>query len=65
MYHIVIISGSARMGRQTPKAAQALQTVFEAHPDVEKTSLIDVKEFNFPVMEERLGKHPDPPPRLE
>lgn len=64
MYHIVIISGSARMGRQTPKAAKALENHLSEHKKVEKVTVVDVLDYNFPVMEERLSKHPDPPARL-
>ncbi|MDX1478348.1 MAG: NAD(P)H-dependent oxidoreductase [Saprospiraceae bacterium] len=64
MYHIVIISGSARMGRHTPKAALALEERFNAHNKVDKVSVIDVKEYDFPVMAERLSRHPNPPDGL-
>lgn len=64
MYKIAIVSGSARTGRQTPKAVNHLTKVLSAREDVTEVKILDVKEYNFPVMEERLGRHPNPPERL-
>lgn len=50
MYKIAIISGSARNGRQTHKAATCLATVFEKNEQVEKVDVLDVLSYNFPIM---------------
>lgn len=65
MYKIAIVSGSARTGRQTPKAVKYLAEVLRNRKDVAEVEILDVKEYNFPVMEERLGNIPNPPEGLE
>ncbi|MCT4622921.1 MAG: NAD(P)H-dependent oxidoreductase [Schleiferiaceae bacterium] len=62
---IAIISGSARKGRESLKVAKYVQHQFDAQPAVRKTVLLDVAEFNFPVMDERLGYLDTPHPRLQ
>ncbi|MEM6804825.1 MAG: NAD(P)H-dependent oxidoreductase [Bacteroidota bacterium] len=64
MYKIVIISGSARMGRQTPKAVNFLAQTLTARSDVSEAEILDVKAYNFPIMEERLRNLPNPPEGL-
>ncbi len=64
-YKISIISGSARLGRQTPKAVNQLSKILENNERVEKVTILDVLDYNFPVMEERRGKNPNPPARLD
>ncbi|MEM7103654.1 MAG: NAD(P)H-dependent oxidoreductase [Bacteroidota bacterium] len=65
MYKIVIVSGSARLGRQTPKAVDYLNKVLSADSRVSAVTVLDVKEYNFPIMEERRGRNPNPPERLD
>ncbi|MEL6253892.1 MAG: NAD(P)H-dependent oxidoreductase [Bacteroidota bacterium] len=65
MLKIAIVSGSARLGRQTPKAVNFLAQQIKNHEEVSRVQILDVKEYNFPVMEERLGRNPNPPERLE
>ena len=64
-YKIAIISGSARLGRQTPKAVNYLAKVLESTDNVEDVKILDVLEYNFPIMEERRGRNPNPPTRLD
>lgn len=62
MFYIPIILGSTRRGRQSPKVAKFVLRGLQT-PQVE-TELLDLQEFNFPIMEERLRLRDDPPPRL-
>lgn len=64
MYKIAIVSGSARTGRQTPKAVNYLAQVLSKREEVTEAKVLDVKDYNFPIMEERLGKDPNPPEGL-
>ena len=64
-YKIVIVSGSARTGRQTPKAVNHLAKVLESNDQVENVTILDILEYNFPIMEERRGRNPNPPARLD
>jgi len=65
MLKIAIVSGSARIGRQTPKAVNFLAQQLNNHQEVSQVQILDVQDYNFPVMEERLGRNPNPPARLE
>lgn len=65
IFKIAIISGSARMGRQTPKAVDYLAKLMEQNERIEEVIILDVLDYNFPIMEERRGRNPDPPPRLD
>lgn len=53
------------MNRQTPKAVKALHEKLSGHALVKKITVIDVGEYDFPVMYERRGRHPHPPDRLD
>ncbi len=64
-FKIAIISGSARLGRQTPKAVNYLAKVLETKENVSEVEILDVLDYNFPIMEERRGRNPNPPDRLE
>ena len=64
-YKIAIVSGSARLGRQTPKAVNHLAKILESNDQVEKVTILDVAEYNFPIMLERRGRNPNPPERLD
>ncbi|KAB2808668.1 NADPH-dependent FMN reductase [Phaeocystidibacter luteus] len=63
--HIAIISGSNRMGRKSHGIAQYLEKTISERPEVEKVTMLDVHEYNFPVMDERRGRLDDPHPGLE
>lgn len=65
MYRIAIISGSARMNRQTPKAVKALTGYLEKHALVSEVIIIDVLKYDLPIMYERRGRHPNPPAQLD
>lgn len=64
-FKIAIVSGSARLGRQTPKAVNYLAKVLTSNENVSEVKILDVLDYNFPIMEERRGKHPNPPARLD
>jgi NAD(P)H-dependent FMN reductase len=64
-YKIAIVCGSARLGRQTPKAVNHLAKILEKNDQVEKLTVLDILDYNFPIMEERRGKNPNPPARLD
>lgn len=63
MLYIPIIAGSTRRDRQSIKVARFVSARLKARPGVE-TELLDLLEYNFPIMEERLHNRNDPPPGL-
>ena len=63
MFYIPIICGSTRRDRQSIKVARFVLARLQQRQGVE-TELLDLQEYNFPVMEERLHHRDDPPPRL-
>ena len=63
MFYIPIILGSTRRGRQSLRVARFVLARLEQRSGVE-TELLDLLEYNFPIMEERLHRRDDPPPRL-
>ena len=62
--YIPIIVGSTRRDRQTIKVARFVLARLQQRKGVE-TELLDLLEYNFPIMEERLHRRNDPPPRLQ
>ena len=64
MFYIPIIVGSTRRDRQTIKVARFVLRKTQQRPNVQ-TELLDLLEYNFPIMEERLHQRDDPPPRLQ
>lgn len=64
MFYIPIILGSTRRGRQSPKVARFVEDRMKRTGLIE-TEILDLLEYNFPLMEERLSRRQDPPPRLE
>jgi len=64
MFYIPIIVGSTRRDRQSIKVARFVLKKTQQRPGVE-TELLDLLEYNFPIMEERLHLRDDPPPRLK
>jgi NAD(P)H-dependent FMN reductase len=62
MLTIPIILGSTRRGRQSPKVARFLHQRLQAAGV--QSELLDLADYDFPIMEERLSKRDDPPPRL-
>lgn len=63
MFYIPIICGSTRRDRQSIKVARFVLARLKQRRGVE-TELLDLLEYNFPLMEERLHRRDDPPPRL-
>lgn len=61
---IPIILGSTRRGRQSAKVAKFILDRLAKQPNVE-TELLDLADYNFPIMEERLRMRDDPPPRAQ
>jgi NAD(P)H-dependent FMN reductase len=61
---IPIILGSTRRGRQSAKIAKFILDRLGKQAGVE-TELLDLAEYNFPIMEERLRMRDDPPPRVK
>lgn len=59
MYHIAIISSSVRIGRQSHKVALYLKKYITEH-NIATAEILDLKEFNFPILEERLSMTPTP-----
>jgi len=64
MFYIPIILGSTRRGRQSVKAARFIYEHMRQNGQIE-TEILDLLEFNFPIMEERLRLRDDPPPGLQ
>ena len=64
MLSIPIIAASTRRDRQSIKVARFVLARLQQRPNV-ATELLDLLEFNFPIMEERLHHRDDPPPRLQ
>lgn len=61
---IPIILGATRRGRQSAKVAKYVHAKLAAQSGVE-TELLDLADYNFPIMEERLRMRNDPPPRAQ
>lgn len=57
--HIAIISGSVRIGRQSHRVAQYFQNYITEHK-LATAEILDLKEFDFPVLEERLSHTENP-----
>ena len=64
MFYIPIIAGSTRRDRQSIKVARFVFARLKERQGVE-TELLDLLEYNFPIMEERLHRRDDPPLRLQ
>ena len=62
-FYIPVILGSTRRGRQSPKVARFIAERMRRSGKIE-TEILDLLEYNFPMMEERLRLRDDPPPRL-
>ena len=64
MFYIPIIAASTRRDRQTIKVARFVLARLQQLSGVQ-TELLDLLEYNLPIMEERLHRRDDPPPRLQ
>jgi NAD(P)H-dependent FMN reductase len=59
MPHIVIISSSVRHGRNTHRVALFFRKFIQEN-NLATTEILDLKEYNFPIFEERLKFQKDP-----
>lgn len=62
-FYIPVIEGATRRGRESIKVARFVYERMRRRENVE-TELLDLEEYDFPMMEERLRFRDDPPPRL-
>jgi|SRR5215207_5374230 len=63
MFYIPVILGGTRRGRQSPKVARFIAERMKRFERIE-TEILDLAEYDFPIMEERLRFRDDPPPGL-
>lgn len=61
MKTIAIISSSIRSGRNSHRVALYLSNYLEENK-ISKADIIDLKEYNFPIFDERLRLQKDPAP---
>ncbi|MBK8965374.1 MAG: NAD(P)H-dependent oxidoreductase [Saprospiraceae bacterium] len=61
--HITILSASTRLNRQSHRVALALEKWINEN-SMHTAEVLDLAEYNFPVMEEVLHRHPNPPAGL-
>lgn len=59
MFHIAIISGSVRTGRQSHRVAQYFMNYITAR-QLATAEILDLAAYRFPVLEERLSHTPSP-----
>ncbi len=59
MFHIAIISGSVRIGRESHKVSKYLERYIREN-ELATVEILDLKVFNFPIEEERLENLPAP-----
>jgi NAD(P)H-dependent FMN reductase len=64
VFYIPIILGSTRRGRQSAKVARFVEARMKQDARIE-TEILDLLDYDFPMMEERLRLRDDPPPRVE
>lgn len=62
--YVPVILGSTRRGRQSVKVARFVLARMERNERIE-TELVDLLEYDLPIMEERLRFRDDAPPRVE
>ena len=63
MLYIPTLLGSTRRGRQSPRVATFVTAALARTGRVE-TRVLDLADYDLPMMEERLRMRDDPPPRL-
>ncbi|HEX5760694.1 MAG TPA: NADPH-dependent FMN reductase [Thermoanaerobaculia bacterium] len=64
MLSIPVLLGSTRRGRQSVKVARFVVARL-ARRETVQTELLDLLDYDFPILEERLHQRDDPPPRLQ
>jgi NAD(P)H-dependent FMN reductase len=62
MAHIVIISASVRINRASHRVALFLKRFIEENKSA-TTEILDLREYNFPVFDERLSMQKNPSPK--
>ncbi|NCX95704.1 MAG: NAD(P)H-dependent oxidoreductase [Chitinophagia bacterium] len=63
MLHITLLYGAVREGRQSIRAAKAVENALIATGKAQVT-FIDIAQYHLPVMEQRLKDMPNPPEHL-
>ncbi|MDQ6610370.1 MAG: NAD(P)H-dependent oxidoreductase [Bacteroidota bacterium] len=63
MQNIAIISSSVRTGRNSHRVTLFFKNFIEQN-NLASVEIIDLKEYNFPLFEERLSKTKDPSPMM-
>lgn len=63
MLHITILYGAIRQGRQSLRVARAIRDALQQSGQAEVT-FIDIKDYELPVMEQRLKDMAQPPQSL-
>jgi NAD(P)H-dependent FMN reductase len=63
MFTIPIILGSTRRGRRTSRAAYFIASRMAQTQRI-RSEILDLVEYNFPMLEERLRFRDDPPPQV-
>jgi azobenzene reductase len=61
---IAVILGTTRMGRQSEKVAHELVSRLNTYPEFD-IRFMDIAQYPFPVFEERIRLHPNPPEGLK
>ena len=61
--HITILSASTRLNRQSHRVALALERAINQHGE-HTAEILDLAEYQFPMLEEVLHRHPNPPAGL-
>ncbi len=61
--HVVILSGSTRIHRQSHRVALALERWLRHHTP-NSAEIVDLAAYRLPVLEEVLARHPQPPEGL-
>lgn len=61
--HITILSASTRLNRQSHRVALALERLINEQGE-HTAEILDLAEYQFPILEEVLHRHPNPPVRL-
>lgn len=64
LFYIPVVEGTTRRGRESIKVARFVFERLRRRERVE-TELLDLAEYDFPMMEERLRFQNDPPPGLQ
>ena len=63
MFYIPVILGSTRRGRRTERAAYFITDRMKRTERIQ-AEILDLREFDLPMIEERLRFRDDPPPRV-